>query len=289
MPASITASRAPRSRTWRTRATIQPARATRTRPGSTARRRGRRSAGTVSRSAGISRANRPGAGTLGAHPNGATGKPPPTSSVSKSGMLPRTRPSTATALRTPSRQASMAPSCDPTWRWMPRGRRPPGAAPARRCTVRVSSVSVMPNFDAPEPTARTAWVSGATSGFRRKRTSSVTCAPWANVARASASSGDSTAIQRSGSPRRAADTAARRSASVLPTPSSVIDSFGSPARRARAHSPRETTFAPSPSLASSAMIAGTSFALMLNCRIQGSGKAASNSRAAAARPATSVT
>ena len=109
----------PRSRTWRTDPTSQPARATRKRPGSTAQRSGRRSAGISSRTAGISRANRAGLGTASADP---TGKPPPTSSVSKSGSPPRTKPMSARQRRTASRQASMAPSCEPTCRWIPRGR-----------------------------------------------------------------------------------------------------------------------------------------------------------------------
>ena len=63
IPASMTTWRPPRSRTWRTRATSQPARATRARPGSIARRAGRRSSGTASSSAGSSRAKRSGLGT----------------------------------------------------------------------------------------------------------------------------------------------------------------------------------------------------------------------------------
>ena len=82
IPASMTTWRPPRSRTWRTRATSQPARATSARPGSIARRLGRRSAGTASSRAGSSRAKRSGAGPDSS--SGRTGNPPPTSSVSKS-------------------------------------------------------------------------------------------------------------------------------------------------------------------------------------------------------------
>ena len=76
---------------------------------------------------------------------------------------------TARPRRTASRQASTAPSCEPTWRWIPRARSGPSSgSPA---TAPVSSVSVMPNFEDPRPTARPAWVSGVTSGLRRNRTS----------------------------------------------------------------------------------------------------------------------
>ena len=104
-----------------------------------------------------------------------------------------------------------------------------------------------------------------------------------------ASSGDSSAIQRSGEPSAAARAASRRSAGVLPTPSSVIRSFGTPARRASAHSPRETTFAPNPREATWAMTAGTSFALTEYCRMIGSGNAAVTAAQAASTVARSVT
>src|SRR5205809_615686 len=72
MPASTTTCAPPRSRAWRTRATSQPLRATRNRPGSIARRSGRRSGGIASRSAGSSLANRSGAGA-GAHGQATVG------------------------------------------------------------------------------------------------------------------------------------------------------------------------------------------------------------------------
>ena len=82
----------------------------------------------------------------------STANPPPTSSVSMSGRPPRSSPSTASPRRTASRHASIAPSCEPTWRWTPRGRTAPLLA-ASRSTVAVSSVSVIPNFEPPAPTA----------------------------------------------------------------------------------------------------------------------------------------
>ncbi len=170
MPASMTTWRPPRSRTCRTRATSQPDRATSARPGSMARRAGRRPSGTLARRSGSSRANRSGAGTGSS--SGRTGKPPPTSSVSNVSRLPRRRPTTASPRRTASRQASTARSCEPTWRWTPRGRIAPSACVASHSTRPVASVSVMPNLDAPSPTASPAIVSGVTSGLSRTSTSS---------------------------------------------------------------------------------------------------------------------
>ena len=48
----------------------------------------------------------------------------------------------------------MAPSCEPTWRWMPRAR---SAGPASRVasSAAASSVSVIPNFDPPAPDRET--------------------------------------------------------------------------------------------------------------------------------------
>ena len=82
-PASMTICRPSRSRTWSTRPTTKPARATSARPGSIARRVGRRSAGAWRRSAGTSRAKRAASGVGSS--SGKIGKPPPTSSVSKGG------------------------------------------------------------------------------------------------------------------------------------------------------------------------------------------------------------
>ena len=203
--------------------------------------------------------------------------------MSKVSIEPRHNAAIASALRTASRHASTAPSCDPTCRWMPRGRSGPSGPPPASIASPIS-VSVMPNLLAPDPTASPAWVSGVTSGFSRYRTSRRSPAFLVRrTARASApaSSGDSSAIQRSGEPSAAARAASRRSAGVLPTPSSVIRSFGTPARRASAHSPRETTFAPNPRAATCAMTAGTSFALTEYCRTIGSGNAAATAAQAA--------
>src|SRR4051794_6242993 len=153
----------------------------------------------------------------------------------------------------------------------------------------------MPNFEPRTPTASPACVSGVTSGLRRRRTSSGRVPRWPSRARvaiapsARASSSDSIDSQRSGSPSRAARTAAARSRSVLPIPSSVTASLGRPARRATAHSPRETTFAPTPLRVTSPTIAGTSFALSENWRSHGSGNASARRAAAASSVAVSVT
>ena len=287
IPASRITWRPARSRTWRTRATSHPARATSARPGSMASRVGRRSSGTASSNGPSSRAKRSGLGDGSSV--GRTGKPPPRSTVSNVSIEPRQRAASDSALRTASRHASTAPSCDPTWRWRPRERSGPSGPPPASIAVAIS-VSVMPNFVAPAPTARPVSVSGATSGLSRYRTSMRgACARVAATASASASSGDSRAIQRSGSPSLAARAAARRSAGVLPIPSSVIRSFGTPARRASAHSPRDTTFAPKPRSVTAAITAGTSFALTEYWRTIGSGNAAVVSAHAAARVARSVT
>ena len=231
IPASMTTCRPPRSRTWRTRATSQPARATSARPGSIARRLGRRSAGTASSRAGSSRAKRSGAG-----PDSSSGEDrEPATDVERvevrrarrrAARRPRGHAGRHPATRRPRR------SCDPTCRWTPRGRTAPAACELIHSTSPVASVSVIPNFDPPSPTARPAMVSGVTSGLSRTRTSRAGRSPRPSPARrairvtTSASSADSRATHRSGDPVAAARTAARRSASVLPTPSSVIRPFG---------------------------------------------------------------
>lgn len=58
--------------------------------------------------------------------------------------------------------------------------------------------------------------------------------------------------------------------------------------RAAAHSPRETTFAPKPRAATARMTAGVSFALTLNWRTIGSGKASRTAAQAASSAARSV-
>ena len=86
-------------------------------------RQGRRAAPSTSR------ANRAGGGTV---PGSPTGNPPPTSNVSKPGRPAPRSASSASPRRTASRQASTAPSCDPTWRWTPRARSGPSVGQARR-------------------------------------------------------------------------------------------------------------------------------------------------------------
>src|SRR5687768_5580957 len=240
-------------------------------------------------SGGSSRAKRAGDGV--GWPSGPTGKPPPRSIVSNAPSLPRRSARVARLRRTASRQASTAPSWDPTWTWIPRATSPP-PEPRVASIAAASSASVIPNFERPAPTARPGCVSGATSGFRRNRTSSDGRPPsprparFAILASTTDSSSDSTAIHRTGSPAAAARTTARRSASLLPTPSTVTRSFGMPARRASDHSPRETTLAPPAAACAAAEItAGTSFALTEYSRIQGSGNAA-RSRSPASSTAT---
>jgi hypothetical protein len=293
MPASTTTMRPPRSRTWRTRATTQPARATSARPGSIARRMGRRSPGTVASRSGSSRGEPGGVGDGSSA--GSTGNPPPTSSVSNSGLPGR---------RSPTNRETA-----------PDGIAPRIDGPELRADVeldatsadRVAAVRADPLDDAGglglgEAELRRAGADrqtrqrlGVTSGLSRTSTSSggrpfrPRPARRARSVSASASSADSMATQRSGSPFAAARTAARRSASVLPTPSSVSPGVWHAARRATAHSPRETQLAPKPRSVTSATTATTSLALIEYCRIQGSGNASRTAIAARSSVATSVT
>ena len=188
-------------------------------------------AGVPSSSAGSSPANRagPGAGS----PAAKTGKPPPTSSVSNVPTAPRHSAVTASARRTASRQASTAPSCEPTCRWMPRGRSGPRDPPPASMAA-ASSVSFMPNLDAAGADRETGQRLGRdvrvepvedverapTLRPRSGRWPPARPPPQAIRARPSATAGRS----------RTAMAAACRSASVLPIPSSVIRSFGRPAR-----------------------------------------------------------
>ena len=126
IPASMTTCRPPRSRTWRTRATSQPARATSARPGSMARRLGRRSAGIASSRAGSSRANALGPGT-----GLVERRRPGTRHRHRACRSPRARrraarPPRGHAGRHPARRRPRR-SCDPTCRWTPRGRTAPAA------------------------------------------------------------------------------------------------------------------------------------------------------------------
>ena len=293
MPASSTTWRPPRSRTCRTRAT-QPA--------------GARDEGPP----GLDRqARRPPVGGDRLEqrrqlPRESRRRPAPARRAAGPGTRRRCRAcrtlgrcrassaSSASPRRTASRHASTAPSCDPTWRWIPRGRtarrRPPPTS-----TAADSSSAVIPNFDAagadrqPAAASRARPPGSAGRGRRARAARPPEHARAAIRTSASASSSDSIATHRSGAPSRAARTAARRSASVLPTPSSVIRSFGRPARRATAHSPRETTLASKPSAATAATIAATSLALTEYARSHGSGNAARTRSAAASSVARSVT
>ena len=166
-------------------------------------------------------------------PSDATGNPPPTSSVSNAIEPAPDSATSASARRTPSRQASIAPSCDPTWRWMPRGRGPRRRREAvdRLGQLRLGQAELRP----PRPTARPIVRLGG----------DVRVEPAEDVERsAQAPARDNPAGHRElvgrldGEPEQrvavaAASTAARRSASVLPTPSSVMRPFGTPAARGR--------------------------------------------------------
>ena len=261
MPASMTTWRPPRSRTCRTRATSQPDRATSARPGSMARRAGRRSSGTAARRSGSSRAKRSGAGHRLVRA-GRTGNPPPTSSVSNvvevaaaAGRRPRGRAGPRRARRRPRAAASRRGG----------GRRVAGsrrrrASPATRRGRSPRSRSCR-TWTPHRPTASPAIVSGRDLGVEpdehveRRPSAPPQAGPSGHRGQ------DLGLVRRTrGRPTAAAAPAAvdriaaRRSASVLPTPSSEIRSSGTPARRATAHSPRETTLAPKPREVTSATI-----------------------------------
>ena len=148
-----------------------------------------------------------------------------------------------------SRHASMAPSWDPTCRWMPRGRSgadPPAPPPA-------SMASPISDLGHAELGAARPDREPRQRLRRHVRVEPVSTSIGGAPARR-ASPGEGRRPRRptrgppsaSGAPSAAARTAARRSAGVLPIPSSVIRAFGTPARRASVHSPRDTTFAPNP-------------------------------------------
>ena len=223
MPASSTTCRPPRSRTWRTRATSQPARATSARPGSIASRVGRRSAGMASRSAGSSRANRAGVG------DGFAERPDrePAAHVERVEVVdraaPRARSPRAPAGRRRARRrprpvatrrggGCRAGEADRRLRHRPRW--------PRRSRSRSSRTSSYPR----RPRGPRC-VSGRDVGIEAEQDverGAAGRAPRRAGPRAAASSADSSATQRSGRAVAAARTAARRSAAVLPTPSSVI-------------------------------------------------------------------
>ena len=213
--------------------------------------------------------------------------------MSKVSIDPRQSAASASALRTPSRHASMAPSCDPTCRWMPRGRS--GAdAPAPPPTSMASPISdsVIPNFEPPAPTARPARVSGATSGLTRYRTS-IGGAPAPSprclgegrrlVHRFDGHPGQRVAID--GGPDRGAEVG-RGLADPLERDRVVRHAAHAERgsiRRARRRSPRTRASATAP------ITAGTSFALTEYWRTIGSGNAATTDAHAASSAARSVT
>ena len=234
MPASRTTWRPARSRTCRTRATSHPARATSARPGSMARRVGRRSAGTP-RAA-------PGARARSARRSVPARRADGPGSRRRHRRCRTCRSSRATA------RPRRAPAGPPRARRRPRraatrragGCRAAGAGPSGRRHRPARwpapiSVSVMPNLDAAGPDREPGQRLG--HDVRVEPVQDVDAAARPDRARrspasASASSGDSMATQRSGS---AVDRGARRRRAgrpaVLPIPSSVIRSFGTPARR----------------------------------------------------------
>ena len=248
MPASRMTWRPPRSRTWSTRATSQPARATSARPGSIARRVG-------SPFLGDRLEQRPGARGRSA-PGSGDGSSvgtdrEPAAEVDRVERLDRAAPQRGQRERLADR---VAPGVDRT------ELRPDvevDAARAERAVGPATGLDRRPDLGlghaelgGPGPDGEARHASRArrpgSAGTGRRRAAPAFLVRRTATASASASSGDSSAIQRSGAPAAAARAAARRSAGVLPTPSSVIRSFGTPARRASAHSPRETTFAPNP-------------------------------------------
>ena len=259
-------------------------------PGSIARRVGRRSPGSPSSSAGSSRAKRSGVGH--GSPSGRTGKPPPTSSVSN--VVDRAAPQRGQRERLADgvAPASTAPSCEPTWRWMPRGRSGPSGPPP--ASIAVGDL----RLGHPELGRRRRRRPGRQRLGRDVRVEPVQDverrtprARRASDASAAASSGDSMATQSSGCavgrgprPPRAGRP------SVLPMPSSVIRSFGHARPRGRAPTRRATPRSRrSPGPRPRRSTAGTSLALTEYWRTIGSGNASRDGRAASSSVARSVT
>ena len=236
MPASSTTWRPPRVRTWSTRATSQPARATRNRPGSIARRRGRRSAGIASSSAGSSRANRAGSRRRLAERRDRE----PAADVERV-ERPSSPPRSRASEREPAPDARRA-----TRRPRPAATRRGGGCRAAEPPVEPANASTavgqlgLGHAELEPPRADREGVMGLGRDLRVQ--------PEQDVERRSSPPAEPPREPRPGrparrptrprpraaaSPRRGRGTAARRSASVLPTPSSVIRSFGTPARAGR--------------------------------------------------------
>ena len=232
----------------------------------------------------------PGVGSAG----GKTGKPPPTSSVSKSSGSPRRRATTARPRRTASRHASTARSCEPTWRWTPRGRIAPPALAERADDagrLRLGHAELGrpgPDGEAGDRLGRHVRVEPDEDVERRPAAVPETGArgPWR---RTSASSADSSATHASGVPRCGRAHGAPQVGVGLADALERDPVVGDARRRATAHSPRDTTLAPKPRAATSATIAGTSLALTEYWRIHGSGKATASGRGGRVSAARSVT
>ncbi len=102
----------------------------------------------------------------------------------------------------------------------------------------------MPNLFSDLPVEILACVPASTSGLTRTEMRAVLPISAASRDSSSSSGSDSILMQR-----MSAESAARSSASVLPTPEKTIFEGGMPAARARFNSPPETTSAPAPSFA----------------------------------------
>ena len=151
--------------------------------------------------------------------------------------------SSASPRRTASRHASTAPSCDPTWRWIPRARSGPSAGErgdgGRQLGLGHAELG-RPRADgeAGVRLGRDVRVEAEQDVERRPAARAQPGAAWPARRAPRAPRGSRRRPSAAGRRRRAARTAARRSAAFLPIPSSVIRSFGRPAARAAAHSPR---------------------------------------------------
>ena len=165
----------------------------------------------------------------------------------------RARPARAPR-RTASRQASIAPELRADVEVDPRAAGSPRLA-AARSTVSVSSVSVIPNFEAPAPTASPAWVSGVDVRVEcgRARRAGRSPAPPRPGRRPRRAHQTRQLVRRlDGDPRERAPRPARARTAAPRSRVGLADALQRdrgiqrPARRAIAHSPAETTFAPSP-------------------------------------------
>ena len=229
-------------------------------------------------------------------PNGPTGNPPPTSSVSKSGLVAaqqgergeaapdRVAPRVDRAeLRSDMEVDAARHGAGP-----PARRRPRSPPPAPSRSSRTSSRR--------RPTASPACVSGATSGLSRNRTSMGGRSPRPRPARRAIA-----ARAVAPRPRFDRDPAQRWPLGRRPDRRPQVGVGLADAlerdplvrqpgrRRQRPLAARDDVRAPPPARPTAAMIAGTSFALTEYWRIHGSGNAARSSPPAASSAAPSVT